>query len=110
MSTERRDEMFDEIRKMIALNDRIEERMEANKDIAKEVSRDRLIARIQCFEDELREWYHQLQEPERGDPAGEDDMSKGRRLGAQDILADVLDSYEDLFGDLTVCKYDGKGF
>ena len=102
--------MFEEIRKMIALNDRIEERMEANKDIAKEVSRDRLIARIQCFEDELREWYHQLQEPERGDPNGEDEMIKGRRLGAQDILSDVLDSYEDLFGDLTVCKYDGKGF
>ena len=102
--------MFDEIRKMIAMNERIENRMEENKDMAKEVSRDRLIARIQCFEDEMREWYRQIQEPERSDTANEDEMSKGHREGALNILSDVLDSYEDLFGDLTVCKYDGKGF
>lgn len=107
MSTEKRDEGFEETRS----NDKIEERMEANKkEDIKEVSRDRLIARIQCFEDELREWYHQLQEPERGVSEAEDELSKGVRIGAMNTISDVLDSYEDLFGDLTVCKYDGKGY
>ena len=95
---------------MIAMNERIENRMEENKDIAKEVSRDRLIARIQCFEDEMRQWYRQLLEPEKGVVAEDDEMSKVYKEGSLNILNDVLDSYEDLFGDLTVCKYDGKGF
>lgn len=73
----------------------------------KEVSRDKLIARIQCFEDELREWYHKLLEPTHLPP---DDQETWVNLGAKNMLSDVLDSYEDLFGDITVCKYDGKGF
>lgn len=58
-----------------------------------EITKEKLIARIQCFYDQLIEYRNGLFHEEESE---------------RDIIYSMLDAYQDLFEDICVCKNDGK--
>lgn len=73
--------------------------------IEHQVSRDKLIARIQCFQDYMMAYRNEVSDRIEKESSAEDKEELERENG---VIEWCLDVYEGLFEDICVCRNDGR--